>query len=37
MLDQFADVVRHGAVARWGGSESRLLARWIDALHRSAD
>ncbi len=36
MLDQFADVVHHGAVPRWGGAESRLLARWIDVLHRSA-
>ncbi len=33
MLDQFADVVRSGAAPRWGAAESRLLARWIEALH----
>lgn len=36
MLDQFADVVRHGATPRWGATESRLLARWIDALRDAA-
>jgi hypothetical protein len=36
MLDQFAAVVNEGAAPLWGAAESRLLARWIDALHRSA-
>jgi predicted dehydrogenase len=36
MLDQFAQVVRHGATPVWGAAESRLLARWIDALHAAA-
>jgi len=36
MLDQFADVVHHGATPRWGATESRLLARWIDALHAAS-
>ena len=36
MLDQFADVVRDGAMPRWGADESILLARWIDALHAAA-
>jgi predicted dehydrogenase len=36
MLDQFADVVRHGATPVWGAAESRLLARWIDALHAAS-
>ena len=36
MLDQFADVVQHGARPRWGADESRLLARWIEALHTAA-
>ena len=36
MLDQFADVVQHAHTPRWGGRESRLLASWIDLLHRSA-
>lgn len=36
MLDQFAAVVLDGAVPLWGADESRLLARWIDALLRSA-
>lgn len=36
MLDQFADVVRNGATPLWGAAESRLLARWIDALHAAS-
>ena len=36
MLDQFAAVVNEGVAPLWGAAESRLLARWIDALHRSA-
>ncbi len=36
MLDQFADVVRDGASPVWGADHSRLLARWIDALHLAA-
>lgn len=36
MLDQFADVVQHDATPRWGAAESRMLARWIDALHIAA-
>jgi D-xylose 1-dehydrogenase (NADP+, D-xylono-1,5-lactone-forming) len=32
MLDQFADVVQHGAAPVWGPSESMLMARWIEAL-----
>ncbi len=36
MLDQFADVARHGATPRWGASESKLLARWIEALHTAS-
>lgn len=36
MLDQFADVVQTGARPRWGADESRLLARWIEALHAAA-
>jgi D-xylose 1-dehydrogenase (NADP+, D-xylono-1,5-lactone-forming) len=36
MLDQFADVVQRGDSPRWGASESRLLARWIDALHQAS-
>ena len=36
MLDQFADVVQHGATPRWGAAESRLMARWIEALHTAS-
>ena len=36
MLDQFADVVRDGATPVWGAAQSRLLARWIDALHAAS-
>lgn len=35
MLDAFA-LELGGATPRWGADESRLLARWIDALHASA-
>ena len=37
MLDQFADVVQHGAEPVWGAVESRRLARWIDALQSAAE
>ncbi len=36
MLDQFADVVRRGDEPVWGADHSRLLARWIEALHMAA-
>ena len=36
MIDQFADVVQHGARSLWGPDESRLLARWIEALLAAA-
>lgn len=36
MLDQFAAVVAGREAALWGAPESRLLARWIEALHRAA-
>jgi predicted dehydrogenase len=36
MLDQFADVVRDDAEPRWGPEPSRLLARWLAALHSAA-
>ena len=36
MLDQFADVVQRGATPRWGAPQSRLLARWIQALHTAS-
>lgn len=36
MLDQFARVVQHDAAPRWGDKESRLLARWIEALHHAS-
>lgn len=36
MLDQFAAVVAGREAAVWGAAESRLLARWIDALHVAA-
>jgi D-xylose 1-dehydrogenase (NADP+, D-xylono-1,5-lactone-forming) len=36
MLDQFADVVSTGVAPRWGAAESRLLARWLDALHAAS-
>jgi xylose dehydrogenase (NAD/NADP) len=35
MLDQFA-AVTNGATPLWGEAESRLLARWLDALHAAA-
>jgi predicted dehydrogenase len=36
MLDQFADVVQHGATPLWGASHSTLLAQWIEALHSAS-
>jgi NDP-hexose-3-ketoreductase len=36
MIDQFADVVQRGGTPRWGATESRLLARWIEALHHAS-
>jgi predicted dehydrogenase len=36
MLDQFADVIRRDHEPVWGPRHSRLLARWIEALHRAA-
>ena len=36
MLDQFAAVVAGEAEPVWGPAESRLLARWIDALQTAA-
>ncbi len=35
MIDAFARTI-DGEPSRWGAAESRLLARWIDALHVSA-
>jgi xylose dehydrogenase (NAD/NADP) len=35
MIDAFARTI-DGEAPRWGADESRLLARWIDALHASA-
>ena len=36
MLDQFADVVQDDAEPRWGPEPSRVLARWLAALHAAA-
>jgi predicted dehydrogenase len=36
MIDQFADVAHGLASPRWGPAESRLLARWLEAIHRAA-
>jgi len=36
MIDQFADVVQRGATPLWGAAESRLMARWIEALHTAS-
>jgi D-xylose 1-dehydrogenase (NADP+, D-xylono-1,5-lactone-forming) len=36
MIDQFAAVVEGRESAIWGADESRLLARWIEALHTAA-
>ncbi len=36
MIDQFADVVEHGAQPAWSSTHSITLARWIDALHAAS-
>jgi predicted dehydrogenase len=36
MIDHFADVVYGVASPVWGAAQSRLLARWLEAIHRAA-
>jgi predicted dehydrogenase len=36
MIDQFADVVHGAAAPLWGPTQSRLLARWLQAIHLAA-
>ena len=36
MIDQFAEVVSGHREPLWGPAQSRLLARWVDALHHAS-